>query len=54
MIKKWLDTPITWKAYFKMCGICSLISIVYVICLYVKVGLIDLDEIKEFFHKKED
>ena len=55
MIKKWLDTPVTWRRYFKMCGICSIISTIYCIWLYVKIGLIDLDWIKKKLpSKKED
>ena len=54
MIKKWLNRPITWKEYFKMCGICSLISTVYVVWLYIKIGLIDLPRIKNPFRKEEE
>lgn len=53
MFKKWLDTPITWRKYFKMCGICGVISTIYVVWLYIKIGFIDLDEIKIPFRKKE-
>jgi hypothetical protein len=55
MIKNWLDKPVTWRRYFKMCGICSIISIIYCIWLYVKIGLIELPKIKiPFLKKKED
>lgn len=55
MIKKWLDTPVTWRRYFKMCGVCSIITTIYCIWLYVKIGLIDLDWIKKKLPgKKED
>ena len=55
MIKKWLDTPVTWRRYFKMCGVCSIITTIYCIWLYVKIGLIDLDWInKKLPGKKED
>lgn len=55
MFKKWLNSPITWKGYFKMCGIASVISTIYCIWLYVKFGLIELPKIKiPFLKKKED
>ena len=54
MIKKWLNTPITWKGYFKMCGICGIFGSIYCIWLYVKLGLIELDEIKNFFKKETE
>lgn len=54
MITKWLDTPITWRRYFKMCGICSAISTIYIIWLYIKIGLIDLDWIKKKLPHKEE
>lgn len=53
MIKKWLDKPVTWRGYFKLYGICSLISTVYAIYIWVKVGLIDLDWIKKKLKKEE-
>lgn len=54
MFKKWLNSPITWKGYFKMCGIASVISTIYCIWLYVKIGFIELPKIKIPFLKKED
>jgi hypothetical protein len=37
-----------------MCGIASVISTIYCIWLYVKIGLIELPKIKIPFLKKED
>jgi hypothetical protein len=54
MIKKWLDKPVTWRGYFKLCGICSLISTIYAIYIWVKAGLIDLDWIKKKLPRKEE
>lgn len=40
----WWDKTITWKSYFKFTGICCLISMVYTIYVWIKLGLIDLPE----------
>lgn len=54
MIKKWLNAPITWGGYFKMCGICSIFATIYCVWLYVKLGLIELPKTKIPFLKKEE
>lgn len=54
-INKWLDTPITWRASFKMTGIAYLVLIPIMLICYIDAGVIDnpIDKIKEKFDKKE-
>lgn len=48
-INNWLDTPITWRASCKVCGIVSLISIPAMIYSWYKMGLLDyaIEELDE-------
>ena len=49
--KKWWDSPITWGGLAKMWGISFLISLFYLVWLYVKLGLISLEFISEKIDK---
>lgn len=55
MIKKWLATPITWGGYFKLCGICWAVTMLYCTILYTVMGWIDpIGWIKGKPNKEED
>ena len=52
---KWLDNPITWRGYFKLCGICSVISTVYCVWLWIKLGLFDpVGLVKKVLNKEDE
>lgn len=51
-LKKAMSKPITWGGYFKLCGICGVISAIYCVYLYTKLGLIDLGELVGFVKDK--
>ena len=57
IIRKWLSTPITWGSYFRFGGILSLITTIWCVLWYIKIGLLanPLDWIHEKLNKdKED
>lgn len=52
---KWIDNPITWRGYFKLCGICSVISTVYCVWLWIKLGLFDpVGLVKKVLNKEDE
>ena len=58
MMKKlnaWLDTPWTWRSYFKTCGVVMLVYIPFIIYYCVSYGLIPspkecYESVKKGFH----
>lgn len=43
MLKKlnaWLDTPWTWRSYFKLCGYAMLVYVPYIVWYLFRFGLI--------------
>lgn len=54
MIKKWLESPITWGGYCKLCGICWAVTMLYCAILYTVLGWIDpIGWIKGKMNKEE-
>lgn len=58
-LKNYLDTPITWRSYWKFGGICCIISLIYCVIYYTIMGWISpvewmndkIDRVKEKFHR---
>lgn len=55
--KEWKNKPITWGSYLKLCVGCGIISTIYTIWAYWKIGVLEfmgLDEMKNKFNNAKE
>ena len=56
--KEHCKRPITWGKYYKLCGIMSIITMIYTIIYFIYIGLIDasgfIESIEDKFSSKKD
>ena len=61
-LRNWMNKPVTWGGYLKICGFCIVASVIYLVCFFAYLyGVFDqvvlglrriFEKIKRFFKKE--